>query len=436
MFPRVFALLALLPLSMLPVSAFAQDEEQDEVAFTSPAEAGPDFEIQGEYAGSIASGVSEFPSQTVGLQVIARGDGRFDGVLYAGGLPGTGWFGGVRTRLQGETAEGSTELRGDAFVVRVTDGIAEVFNKDDASLGKLSKVHRQSATLGATPPPRATVIFGGSESEHLDGERLTEDGLLMEGSVFTEPYSDFTIHLEFMTPFMPHAEQQGRGNSGVYLQSRYEVQILDSFGLEGEPNECGGLYRYLRPAVNMCLPPLSWQTFDIRFTAAKFDDAGNKTQNARLSVWHNGVVVHDNISIERKTGNGKEEGPDALVTRLQDHHDPVRFRNIWLVDHAKASTSESATLAQACTTCGPGYGQAYGYGYGSVPVGYVQPSVYLPLHGIGPGPMTQADLTVGVYGSYEPGIIAPAATLWPQDPLDYPPVPTVVLPPPAPYWLW
>jgi hypothetical protein len=146
------------------------------------------------------------------------------------------------------------------------------------------------------------------------------------------PVHDFQMHLEFRTPYMPQARGQGRGNSGVYIQQRYEVQILDSFGLDGVDNECSGLYKQTAPAVNMCLPPLAWQTYDIWFTAARFSANGkSKVANARITVLHNGVPVHSNREVTNKTGGGKVEGPEDFPINLQDHGNPVTFRNIWLV---------------------------------------------------------------------------------------------------------
>jgi hypothetical protein len=187
------------------------------------------------------------------------------------------------------------------------------------------------------------VIFDGKPSDYLKGAKITEAGLLQEGVELTKLAEDFQLHLEFRLPYMPYARDQGRSNSGGYLHKRYEVQILDSFGLEGAFNEAGSLYREHKPLVNMCLPPLDWQTYDISFKAPRFDADGNKAENARITVLLNGVPVQKNLELATATGGGKRvgEGSNPLPINLQNHGNPVRFRNIWMVDFTKTETAES-----------------------------------------------------------------------------------------------
>jgi hypothetical protein len=179
----------------------------------------------------------------------------------------------------------------------------------------------------------------------LEGAKITPDGLLEPGVLTKFPVGAFRLHLEFRTPFMPTARGQARGNSGVYIQRRYEVQILDSFGLEGAENECGGLYRQTRPDVNACLPPLAWQTYDLWFTPPRFAADGTKLAHALITVLHNGIPIHWNRPIVAKTGGGRPEGPEPLPINLQDHGNPVHFRNIWLVSAGAPSFQVSATYS-------------------------------------------------------------------------------------------
>jgi hypothetical protein len=285
-----------------------------------------DFAFQGEYAGLVERPYGGSP--VVGLQVVALGSGKFDAVAYRGGLPGAGWNRRAKTKLSGQIVNGSLILLGNVCNVLVADGVATSLD----ATGRLTKVERASPTLGLTPPPGAIVLFGGNSTERLTGAKVTEDGLLAAGVLTKEPVEAFRLHLEFRTPYMPAARGQARGNSGVYIQQRYELQILDSFGLDGIENECGGLYRQTRPDLNMCLPPLAWQTYDIWFTPPKFAaDGQTKLANARITALHNGVPIHLHRDITAKTGGGKAEGPQALPINLQDHGNPVTFRNIWLV---------------------------------------------------------------------------------------------------------
>ena len=208
---------------------------------------------------------------------------------------------------------------------------------------QLESAPRTSPTLGVKPPPGAVVLLDGTNLDawsKLDQRnepaswRLVGDGSMevRGGNIITrEKFGSFHLHLEFRTPYMPQARGQARGNSGVYLQGRYEVQVLDSFGLNGEDNECGGIYQIARPRVNMCFPPLQWQTYDITFTSPERDAAGKKTANARATIAHNGVIIHDHLELPRITGgavNDREGEPEGIL--LQDHGDPVRYRNIWI----------------------------------------------------------------------------------------------------------
>ena len=143
----------------------------------------------------------------------------------------------------------------------------------------------------------------------------------------------YTLHLEFMLSFMPNATGQARSNSGVYLQEEYECQVLDSFGLEGENNECAGFYQQLKPIVNACFPPLTWQTYDFDVTPAKFNDKGEKIANAVITVKHNGILVHDKAELAHETPGGKTEKTEAGEARgvfLQGHGNKVQYRNIWI----------------------------------------------------------------------------------------------------------
>lgn len=335
---------------LVPQMSLAADGKNKPQAWTEVPTDDADYPFQGEYLGSALNDWNQ--CESVGLQVVAMGDATFSAVEYHGGLPGYGWpVGGKRSKFQG-TREGSTlTLTGEHQQITIQNGHATITSVGDYSrqIGTAGFVTRQSATLGACRPCNAIALFDGTSTELLKNGQMTDDGLLKEGTETRDAYGDFRLHLEFRLPYMPHAKGQARSNSGIYVQSRYEVQILDSFGLDGEFNECGALYREVKPNLNMCLPPLSWQTYDIWFRGPRFDSEGKKVQNANFTVWLNGVPVHENLDLATPTGGGKRvgEGPNALPTKIQNHSNPVRFRNIWLVNHGTPSACYNQQVASS-----------------------------------------------------------------------------------------
>jgi len=296
--------------------------------YTSPEAAGAIFALQGEYVGVIDSWDGSW-----GAQLIATSENDLQVHLLAGGLPGDGFKGREPTKkcsakVDGNKATGS----GDGFSIETDGTDLKVIDAGGTKVGTLIKIRRESKTLGMEPPKGAKVLFDGSNVEQFQNGKLSEDGHLGVGCTSRDAFQDHRLHLEFRTPFQPSDSDQKRGNSGVYVQGRYELQVLDSFGLKGEDNECGGIYQIAQPRLNMCYPPLSWQTYDIEFRAPKFETDGKKSSNARITIRHNGVLIHDDLELPRGTPGGvSDERPEPGPLYLQDHGNPVVFRNIWVV---------------------------------------------------------------------------------------------------------
>ncbi len=311
---------ALLPLLLSPAAA--------EDTFLTVEDGGADYAVQGEYVGEIKHDAETI---TLGFQVIALGGQKFDGVAYPGGLPGDGWNGEEKFRATGSTVDGATKLvsEGHGYAI-IKDGEAVLHSREGAVTGTLKKVERISPTMGEKPPAGAIVLFDGKSADKFERGKITEKGLLAADCETKEKFGDHTLHIEFRTPFKPTARGQERGNSGVYVHGRYECQVLDSFGLEGENNECGGIYSIARPAVNACFPPLTWQTYDIDFTSGEYE-GDKKIKNARVTIKHNGITIHDDLELTHGTPGKNLEGPGPDVIYLQGHGNPVVYRNIWIV---------------------------------------------------------------------------------------------------------
>lgn len=255
--------------------------------------------------------VGEYLKSGRGIQVADLGSGNYRLSIFAGGLPTTGW----------DKSE------------------PQVFESDEEGAKELiegaEKVGRVSPTLGNSVTDRGIVLFDGSEkslSENWEPGAKFKDGLLVSGAMTRSKFRDYRLHLEFKVPNMPESLGQARGNSGVYHQGRYETQILDSFGFENEINTCGAIYGVQKASVNASLPPGEWQTYDVEFIAARWDEAGKKTTNAKLNVRLNGVLIHIGTDVPNPTTAAPiAESPVPGPIYLQDHGNPVVYRNIWIV---------------------------------------------------------------------------------------------------------
>ena len=210
-------------------------------------------------------------------------------------------------------------------------------------------------TLGKPPPAGAVVLFNGQDLSHWQSakgegkaiewpiaDNTLEVGPKTGDIVTKDKFGDCELHLEFRTP-IPAEDDKGqhRGNSGVFLQGRYEIQILESFGLPGSKGDCASVYSVIAPSQNMALPPMEWQSYDMTFRAPRYDADEKKTENARLTLIWNGVKVHDNVEIPSPTRDHKAaEPPGPAPINLQDHGFKVQFRNIWVVPAVAAETTK------------------------------------------------------------------------------------------------
>ena len=216
----------------------------------------------------------------------------------------------------------------------------------------LKKSDYVSPTMGMKPPAGAKVLFDGKNLDAWQGKTggpaqwpILDHSILevapraknseAGGSIRTkDQFGDVSLHLEFQLPYEPDLNGQNRGNSGVFLQALYEVQVLDSFGLEGKWNECGAIYHTAPPKVNACLPPGEWQTYDILFRAARFNPDGTVSEYPRITVRLNGVLVQYNEDLPDSTLTATSIQKPMTVPKegpieLQDHSHLVHYRNIW-----------------------------------------------------------------------------------------------------------
>jgi hypothetical protein len=207
---------------------------------------------------------------------------------------------------------------------------------------ELDKFLRKSPKEGLKPPRDAVVLLGFKEGSKPDTSAWTnsEWKRLNNGAMQVnkgdnnskEHFGDIEhFHLEFKLPLEPNNRGQGRANSGVYFAGQFEVQVLDSFGLVHTSGDCAGLYNRARARVNACLPPETWQTYDVKFRAPRLNADGSIKENARITVHHNGIKVQDDVEIPYSGNRWKGKSEATGPIHLQDHGHPIQYRNIWLV---------------------------------------------------------------------------------------------------------
>jgi hypothetical protein len=212
-------------------------------------------------------------------------------------------------------------------------------------LSRLNFAETPATSQPAEKPADAVVLFDGTQKSlddnftYRNGKPagwVVADGVMTSQKmdiISKQRFQDFKLHVEFCEPKMgDDVKGQERGNSGVYLQGRYEIQVLDSFGLPASKVDCGAVYNQTAPLVNAALAPGEWQTYDIEFHAAKYDADKKKTQEATVTLWWNGKLALDNVSIKHPTGSEYlKDSPDPGPVMLQYHHNSVQFRNVWVV---------------------------------------------------------------------------------------------------------
>ncbi|GAA0957848.1 hypothetical protein GCM10009558_076200 [Virgisporangium aurantiacum] len=287
------------------------------------------------------------PNAATTIKVEVRHGGEYDvGLRYSNG-PNP--FQGTKTvsvyvngTKVGQTALPSTitwdEWATKTERLRLNAGLNTVTYRFDE--GDTGNVNLDLITV-RRPGQRITLFDGGdlAEWQHTDGRPASwqrKAGRAMEvsgGDLRTkQAFGDFRLHVEFKVPLLPpDVTGQNRGNSGVYLQERYEIQILDSYGdPTNDNNECAAIYTQKAPDVNASRPPETWQAYDIWYRAARYDDAGAKVENAVVTVVWNGKRVHDRVAITGPTGGNIPEGPATGSIRLQDHGNAVQYRNVWI----------------------------------------------------------------------------------------------------------
>jgi hypothetical protein len=276
---------------------------------------------QGEYSGIRGNTL-------IGIQVVKKEGNTFEAIYYPKGLPGAG---GQEDRTSIRRVKG---ISGDDRLSFNFGSWSAVWQHDRLDLRSVSeglthlqRIFRTSSDMGAEPPDGAVVLFKDGKIKALENGQLEDNEILLPGCASRTHFKAFIMHLEFRAgdslPVVP---------GGVFLQDRYEIRLMNSFGATGLHRDCGGIPGISAPRLNACFPPFAWQTLQITFFPAVFDDFGKKVRFARLSANLNGVSIHEELHLSKTTrGAPKEEGNSSGPIRFIGNRNELGFRNVWVL---------------------------------------------------------------------------------------------------------
>ena len=295
-------------------------------------------EYLGKYEGADGKAV---PAEA---KVVPDGGGKYRVVLVA--PPVTEGPTKMRIELKGKAEGGKLKFSGKVGKAQWVGVVAGKQVKAEAEGDGEARFQgkwtvRKSPTEGAKPPAGAVVLLPMTDGPPPLDAWTNKKWKALPGGVMQiarggndsiKKFGDVKLHVEFRVPYEPTRRGQGRGNSGVYLQKRYEVQVLDSFGLKPRGGDCGAIYSVAAPKVNACLPPLRWQTYDVTFRAPRADADKKLAQPGKMTVLHNGIEIHKDVPLKGTTRAGAKGLVQLGPLHLQDHGHPVQYRNIWIVE--------------------------------------------------------------------------------------------------------
>lgn len=343
----VVAVMLAMVLGLLVRQAQAQD------LAIEPEQAGPEFRIQGEYKGTVGGSI-------MAIQVRAPGPGKFTALVLKGGFPGEAWDGIQGLEVTGTLASGNGVFSGGGYSFTIPALGTDLTGTGPTGAISLSKVMRGSRSMGMVPPPGADILFNGTGVDNFRlGARFDATRKLLYTGARTKPdYKSVRMHVEFRTCWKINGLGQLRSNSGVLFKDRWEIQILDSYGTPvPKTDDCGAMYGQFPEKYNMCLPPLSWQTFDIDFKDVEMNTDGTVKNQAAATVYHNGVLVHYKKSFTGITLSGSNLIPGPDGTNLQAYgsatENPVFYRNLWAVPNPP-DLLDTAWFALNTTSLGRG----------------------------------------------------------------------------------